>query len=176
VVSKGERIRARYDATYDSYDELYRGEQYEKYFSALRRVPPRGFVLDAGCGTGLLIEFLSASRLMERLSGLVCVDYSLNMLRLASWRASVSCPEKCLTVYGNVESLPFSSRVFDSVYSFTVIDLVDDPVSAVNELARVSRGSVVVSVMRAHGTWRLLERLGATRIAATGKDYIYLLS
>jgi ubiquinone/menaquinone biosynthesis C-methylase UbiE len=172
---KGERIRQRYEATYDSYDELYRGEQYEKYFSALRVVPPRGAVLDAGCGTGLLIEFLASLKLVDGLSSLVCVDYSMNMLRLALWRARVACPDKCLAVYGNVESLPFESMSFDVAYSFTVIDLVDDPLAAISELARVSRGAVVVSVMRAHTTWRLLEKLGATRIAATSKDYIYLV-
>ncbi len=173
---KGERIRARYEATYNSYDELYRGEQYEKYFVALRTVAPRGSVLDAGCGTGLFVEYLYAYRLLDRVERLVCIDYSTNMLKIASWRIKALCPSKCLAVYGNVESMPFTSGAFDVVYSFTVVDLVDDPLGSLNEMARVSRGEVVVSVMKRHGTWRLVERMGGRRIASTDKDYVYLFN
>nr|MEB3844198.1 hypothetical protein [Desulfurococcales archaeon] len=70
---KSHRIREKYEATAQGYDELYRAEQYEKYFAALRRVPPSGRVLDAGCGTGLLIEFLALQGLLHNVEEYVCL-------------------------------------------------------------------------------------------------------
>lgn len=169
---KGHVIRERYEATAPGYDELYRAEQYEKYAAALKRVPPRGVVLDAGCGTGLLAEYMRAMGLLGSVSLYVCLDYSWEMLRIARWRLSKLCPGKCLALEGNVLSLPFPDEVFDTVYSFTVLDLVDSVRSGVGELTRVSRGPVVVSLMKRlpYKDILLLDKYPV--IAATGKDVL----
>lgn len=171
---KGLRIREKYEATASGYDELYRAEQFEKYFAALRRVPPRGRVLDAGCGTGLLIEFLGGQGLLSRVSGLACLDYSWEMLRRSLPRIRVFCEGKCWPVLGNVMSLPFKDGSFDVVYSFTVLDLVDDLDRAVEELLRVSRGPVVVSLLKKLPYKdRLIPR--ARVLGVTSKDVILLI-
>ena len=172
---KGRVIRERYEATATGYDELYRAEQYEKYAATLPRVPPRGVVLDAGCGTGLLAEYMRATGLLDRVDLYICLDYSGAMLGVARWRLSILCPGKCLLVEADVQRLPLADASVDVAYSFTVLDLVDDMEAALRELARVTRGPVVVSLLK---KLPYKDRLlgGPHRIlAVTSKDVVFLI-
>ena len=174
-MDKGHVIRERYEATASGYDELYRAEQYEKYSAALKRVPPQGIVLDAGCGTGLLAEYMKATGYMTRIDAYVCLDYSWKMLEIARWRLRHLCPWKCHIVYGNVMELPFRDKSFDIVYSFTVLDLVDSVRRAVDELRRVSRGPVIASLLKKLYYKDLLIREKYPLVAVTSKDVIFRL-
>jgi len=175
VRGKGAVIRERYEATCSGYDELYRAEQYEKYLAVLGRVRPRGVVLDAGCGTGLLLEYMSLHGLLGGVTGYVCLDYSPCMLGIARWRMGLYCRGgvECEAVLGNVERLPFAPRSFDVVYSFTVLDLVDDLPGSLAGLLRVSRGPVVVSMLKKLPYKDLLLEAGAQVIAVTSKDVVF---
>jgi ubiquinone/menaquinone biosynthesis C-methylase UbiE len=174
---KGAVIRERYEATCTGYDELYRAEQYAKYKVALSRVPPRGVVLDAGCGTALLAEYMASRGLLSGLDAYVCLDYSPCMLSIAAWRLSKLCPPgRCLAVLGNVERLPFPPSSFDVVYSFTVLDLVDELLGSARELLRVSRGPVVASLMKRLRYKDILIARGAALIGVTDKDVVLLLN
>lgn len=176
MAGKGRIIRERYNATASGYDELYRAEQYEKYATAIPLAPPRGRVLDAGCGTGLLAEYLRSKGLLGGVEGYYCLDYSREMLRIASWRLGVVCPPgTCHVIGGNVMALPFPDDTFDVVYSFTVLDLVDSVRAALRELLRVSRGPVVVSMLRKLPYKAILRGLGYEPVAETRKDVIFLL-
>ena len=170
---KGHIIRERYEATAGGYDSLYRAEQFEKYFVALRKFPPRGKVLDAGCGTGLLIEFLGVQGLTSNVDLYVCLDYSWEMVWRATSRRRVFLDGRGLQVMGNVLHLPFQDKTFDIVYSFTVLDLVDDLEMALTELLRVSRGPVIVSLLKTLPYKDVLIRKGARLIGSTSKDVIF---
>ncbi|MCE4603454.1 MAG: class I SAM-dependent methyltransferase [Aeropyrum sp.] len=172
---KGRLIREKYEATCKGYDELYRSEQFEKYFVALKKVRPRGLVLDAGCGTGLLLEFIAGWGSFGDVEAFVCLDYSRCMLSIASYRIRVVDGSRCFPILANVESLPFGSDVFDVVYSFTVLDLVDDLWGAVRELLRVSRGPVVASLLKRLPYKDELLEAGAQLIGVTEKDVILRL-
>ncbi|MEB2837269.1 MAG: class I SAM-dependent methyltransferase, partial [Desulfurococcales archaeon] len=148
LLGKGAVIRERYEATCMGYDELYGEEQFEKYAAAVPRVPPRGRILDAGCGTGLLAAYLAGEGLLGGVEEYVCLDYSGCMLSLAAARLRGLLPGRSLVVMGNVEAMPFPDGYFDVVYSFTVLDLVDDLEAALVELVRVSRGPVVFSMLK----------------------------
>jgi ubiquinone/menaquinone biosynthesis C-methylase UbiE len=175
-LGKGHKIRERYEATAKGYDELYRAEQYEKYSVTLRRVPPKGKILDAGCGTGLLAEYMRSTGYLDSVDEYWCLDYSWEMLRIARWRLACICPDKCYVIEGNVMALPFRDNQFDIVYSFTVLDLVDDLHKAVGELVRVSKGAVVASLLKKlpHKD-KLLAELTPI-IAVTSKDVIFRLA
>ncbi|GBF09771.1 putative methyltransferase [Aeropyrum pernix] len=170
---KGAVIREKYEATCSGYDELYRAEQYEKFFVALKRVRPQGRVLDAGCGTGLLLEYMASYGSLDAVDSFTCLDYSPCMLSIARFRIGVLCGNgSCIALEGNVEKLPFGSGVFDTVYSFTVLDLVDDLWRAVKELIRVSRGPVVVSMLKRLPYKDELLAAGAQILGVTSKDVI----
>lgn len=172
---KGHIIRERYEATAKGYDELYRAEQYEKFSVALKKIPPRGMVLDAGCGTGLLAEYMYTTGYLDNVSLYTCLDYSREMLRIARWRLARICPNKCVVVEGNIMSLPFVDDSFDYVYSFTVLDLVDSIEGAITELLRVSSGQVVVSLLKTLPYKDMLLKKLYKIIAVSSKDVIFAL-
>ena len=141
-------LATRYDYGAEAYDELYGQEQVEKYEVGLRLLPPRGRVIDVGCGTGLLLEYMASTGLLSDVEELVCVDISGSMLSLASRRISALCPGRCAAVIANAEALPFRDATFDVAYSFSVVNLLEYPAAAVAEIARVSRSSLVTLVPR----------------------------
>jgi ubiquinone/menaquinone biosynthesis C-methylase UbiE len=165
-------VRERYEAAAAGYDELYGEEQLVKYTVALRIVKPRGTVLDAGCGTGLLAEYMEATGLLRSIERYICLDYSKSMLSIAEERLRGLCPDKCQTVMGNVESIPLPPLVANVTYSFTVLDLVERPEKALSELIRVTRGFILVTFIERLGTWK---KLGLNYIARAAGDVIGLV-
>ncbi len=163
-----------YDRTSNSYDTLYKEEQAEKYFIAVKSLRPKGRVLDIGCGTALFLEFISNYGMLDDIEEYVCLDYSEGMLQVARRRIERLCRHKCLALLGEACSLPFRSRTFDRVYSFTVIDLIEDPRKGINEALRVSRNGAVLSFLRKLSGWRKLGKIG-TEIGRTDKDILFLI-
>jgi len=172
---KGQIIRDRYDATFSGYDELYRAEQFEKYALTLRKIKPEGRVLDAGCGTGLLLEYMKTAGFIDHIDEYVCLDYSWGMLSIAKWRARLICPDKCHVIGGNIESLPFPDKAFNISYAFTVLDLVDSIIRALNELKRVTRGRIAVTMLKKLPYKDLLITKGYEILAVSKKDVIFLI-
>ena len=84
-------------------------------------------VLEAGCGTGLLL-----SRVARFASEAWGVDLSAGMLDKARARA-------LHVLQASVTSLPFRDESFDVVYSFKVLAHVEPIKEALAELARITR-------------------------------------
>lgn len=84
-------------------------------------------VLEAGCGTGLLLE-----RVDRIASYAVGVDLSRGMLGRAHARG-------LRVVQGSVTALPFADASFDTVYSMKVLAHVPEIDRALSEMARVTR-------------------------------------
>lgn len=84
-------------------------------------------VLDAGCGTGLVL-----SRVAPLARRVVGVDLSGGMLSKARTRAGE-------LAQGSLTQLPFLDSSFDAAYSFKVLAHVPDIGLAVREMARVVR-------------------------------------
>ncbi len=118
-------------------------------------------VLEAGCGTGLLL-----SRIDRVASRAIGVDLSAGMLARAR--------ERGLTVVqGSITALPFADASFDTVCSFKVLAHVPDIDGALRELARVTRpGGHLVLEFYNRWSLRYLARLaaGARRIGAAHKE------
>ncbi|MGC9106437.1 MAG: class I SAM-dependent methyltransferase [Thermoprotei archaeon] len=92
--------------------------------------------LDVGTGSGKLFDFAKCKTC-------VGLDISLKFLRyLKRKRPNV------LVVRGDARNLPFSDNAFDSVSSLFVIHMLDDPIQAIKEIARVlkpnGRGVIIV--------------------------------
>ena len=162
-------IAERYDAGCEAYDELYAMEQEEKYEVVLKVLRPRGRVIDVGCGSGLLIEYMRSRGLLDAVDLYVCVDVSSCMLGLATKRAA-SCGAKCVLVQANAYNLPFRDGSFDVAYSISVVNLLERPADAMAEITRVSGRAVVTAPIK-------LGDLGAppgwARIGLAGKDVVY---
>ncbi len=139
------RIRDRYDDLGGRvYDVRYTEEQRLKYEFVLTEVEigPEYVVLDDGCGTGLLFEYITAY--------IVGLDVSVKLLSKAMGRAR----ETVHLVNGDSESLPFRPRVFHSVLSFTVLQNASSPGRMLREMdaARRRGGVLMVSILKKAAT------------------------
>lgn len=122
-------------------------------------------VLEAGCGTGLILKEIAP--LARRAVGL---DLSTGMLQRARARG-------LRVVHGSVTDLPFADGEFDLAYSFKVLAHVERIERALIELARVVRpgGHVIAEFYNPWSLRGLIKRLKPpTRIStATTDDAVY---
>jgi SAM-dependent methyltransferase len=126
--------------TPEEYKYLYELEEHHWWFEGMRRItaalldgrpPARPLrILDAGCGTGLMLSWLRRYGVGSRVYG---VDISSDALRYCSLRG-----EKLL-VQASVAELPLPAGTFDLVVSFDVLDSfpLSEAARPFAELARV---------------------------------------
>ena len=99
--------------------------------------PPKR-ALEVGCGEGVI-----AGKLQARFDEVVALDLPDAGLR-RDWKAY----EGPRFLHADAHSLPFEDSQFDLVVAVEVLEHLTDPVRGLNELARVGRRHLVVSVPR----------------------------
>ncbi|HOP08939.1 MAG TPA: class I SAM-dependent methyltransferase [Candidatus Methanofastidiosa archaeon] len=120
----GEDIARQYDASSEHYDLRYKQIQFDKYGMALSFLGGvEGDILDVGCGTGLLGEFLG--RVIDG------IDISRGMLERSKGRVRY--------VHGDARDLPYDDGTYDIVFSFTMLQNIKDYDQAIREIRRVMR-------------------------------------
>lgn len=92
-------------------------------------------ILDAGCGGGAYVEFLSQKGL--EVTGIDKYDEFLQIAREKGRLGNY--------IQGDVTNLPFPDKSFDCTYSFDVLEHVDDRL-AIKELARVTTKRLIIAV------------------------------
>jgi SAM-dependent methyltransferase len=98
--------------------------------------PPRGLILDDGCGTGAFLDFVR--RRGHAVDGYAGIDVSRGMLARAGKRIRAGdAPE--LLVQADASRLPFADASFDVVYARALLHHLPDPVQGLREIARVLR-------------------------------------
>ncbi len=129
-MSSKKDIKESYDALGGRiYDIRYLEEQGKKYDTIFNRISSRDedLGLDIGCGTGLLLEKITATS--------VGVDLSINLLEKALERNKYG---RVYLVQADAELLPFRDAVFDQVYSITVLQNLNNQPLGLVEVWRVS--------------------------------------
>ncbi len=142
------------------------GNTYDKYGSAnpvvrrlmagfertleelFRRAEPRS-LLDVGCGEGVLTH-----RWAQQLGERRVVGIDLEDPALEAEQAKRRAPNLEYRVM-KAENLPFADGEFDMASAIEVLEHVPDPVHSVEEMARVARRWLLVSVPR-EPLWRAL--------------------
>ncbi|MBC8138173.1 MAG: methyltransferase domain-containing protein [Fibrella sp.] len=81
------------------------------------RLEPGHLLLEGGCGTGRMTPFFA-----DRVRGLLCVDFSMESLRVAKRKLSPEQAAKTLFVQADLSQLPLRSNVFDRVGTFGVYE------------------------------------------------------
>jgi len=150
--------RAYYDDFSTSY-ERERGAGYhalvdEIEVAAVRELAQGKRVLEAGCGTGLVM-----SRLAEVASSVHGFDLSPGMVQRARARG-------LSVALGSVTQVPFRDESFDLVCSFKVLAHVPSITDALRELARVTKPGGMLA-LEFYNPWSL--RYAAKRIAGPGQ-------
>jgi ubiquinone/menaquinone biosynthesis C-methylase UbiE len=170
-----------YDVPAKGYDELYGEEQVRKYAAALGELPQLFkkplIVLDIGCATGLLVNSLEVLGLDNLYIG---IDLDADRLRVAKNRSP-----SAIVVQADAHALPIRSGVADLTACFTVIHLLD-PEQAVREMVRVSRGTMIITLLEKRIDLKPLMlrlfrehlkgwRLKLLQAAGDVKDEVYIL-
>lgn len=106
--------------------------------SLVREAHP-GTVLDAGCGEGFILEDLAGEFPDVRFCG---IDLAAAAIRYARQH----CSHPISLAVGDLLGLPFASGTFDLLICSEVLEHVRDVEPVVQELSRVARHYVLVSV------------------------------
>jgi ubiquinone/menaquinone biosynthesis C-methylase UbiE len=157
-MAPGKQTQAYYDDFSLRYEDG-RGAGYHRLIDDLETSVAAPFargrrVLEAGCGTGLILQ-----RLAQEAALAAGFDLSPGMVRTARARG-------LNVVLGNITEIPFADGAFDVVYSFKVLAHVPDIDKALTELARVTAPSGVL-LLEFYNPFSL--RYLANRVAGPGR-------
>ena len=127
----------------ESYDELHGEEQIAKARIVLQNlaISPDDSLLDVGCGNGLATELFPCKK--------TGIDPSAELLKSAKFK----------TIVGKAESLPFPDNSFDIVISLTAVHNFDNPRKGLEEMKRVSKRDIVISVLKKSSRFAGIEKV-----------------
>jgi ubiquinone/menaquinone biosynthesis C-methylase UbiE len=134
-------VMHRYDLTAHIYDIRYAEEQTAKIEAVMESISmeKEGLVLDVGCGTGLLFEYVS-----HKAKAIVGLDISRKILLQAKKRAKKFA--NVHLILADSDNVPLKEDVFSHVFALTLIQNTPNPLKTLNEIKRVSKENVVIIV------------------------------
>ncbi|TFF90468.1 MAG: class I SAM-dependent methyltransferase [Promethearchaeota archaeon] len=151
---KKKTIIKDYNLSFQYYDRRYQEIQLSKYKRFYKSVQIQNKkVLDAGCGTGLLLEHIfqkkdSKDSLRFVYTG---VDISKNMLRMFQMKLKKLGMFSFINlILGDVENLPFRENTFDEIFSITVFQNLTDKGKALEDLtwSGKKKFSFILSILK----------------------------
>ncbi|MHA1489098.1 MAG: class I SAM-dependent methyltransferase [Promethearchaeota archaeon] len=164
TTNKKKRIKSQYDITAHFYDRRYLKIQYEKYEYILKNyiiknkvilIIKNKVILDAGCGTGLLLEFITNSRKQNQgiRYSFIATDISWNMLtrfKLKINGKEMKIRQRINLILSDLENLPFRGSVFNSIFALTSFQNLPNIIDGVNESFRVvkNEADVMFSILK----------------------------
>lgn len=113
---------------------------HEEIYRLLQEAAPET-VLDAGCGEGFVIDYLYGKDPSIQYTG---VDVRKGAIEYA--RTVLHDDVRLRT--GSIYKLPFSDNSFDAVLCSEVLEHLDDPIKAVEQIKRVTRRYALITVPR----------------------------
>ncbi|MFX1320716.1 MAG: class I SAM-dependent methyltransferase [Promethearchaeota archaeon] len=143
TIGKKKKIISNYNKTASFYDNRYREIQEQKYKIILKNYQFKSkLILDAGCGTGLFIEFIIALTNQKDFIPFIYVgtDISLNMLDKFRFKLQkLKLKYEFNLILSDIENLPFRENVFQCIFSLTSFQNLPNIDEGVRNLYRVGR-------------------------------------
>ena len=140
---KKKNIIAKYNSTSTFYDDRYRNIQNSKFKLLLKNFKfDNKIILDAGCGTGLLFEFLirSDQQKYKRKLRYIGLDISWKMLKQFLYKINkVTSIKRVNLILGDIENLPFREEKIYRIFAVTSLQNLHDIENGLRELIRVGQ-------------------------------------
>lgn len=140
IVKSGDtaNLKSYYDIESRTYEKI-RENQYHDLINQIELKMIKKYlkydmkVLEAGCGTGMILDGIRNSCKM-----LIGIDLSAGMLKIASEKSHK-------VIQGSVLEMPFEKDFFDMIYSVKVLAHIKDIKAAVNETVRIAKpGGIII--------------------------------
>lgn len=140
-LNKKRNIMRHYNQLAQVYDIQYAGEQKTKIEATLENMSlnKNDFVLDVGCGTGLLF-----SHIANRVQLLIGVDISRKLIEKAKPRKKHYLNTHILLA--DTDHLPFKNQTFHTTFAITLLQNIPKPLTTLKEVKRVSKKHATIAV------------------------------
>jgi ubiquinone/menaquinone biosynthesis C-methylase UbiE len=153
---KKKKIIDRYNLTSNFYEQRYSKIQSDK-FNIILKIDDLNnkTILDSGCGTGLLFDFIFRNQKNSR--GInyfyVGVDISINMLRKFHSKLNQKGKKKGFNIgliLSDLENLPLRNIIFNQIFSITSLQNLPNMMNGINETFRVlqQNGDIRLSILK----------------------------
>ena len=109
-------------------------------------------LLDAGCANGLFTFAIS-----NACCNVQGIDINQNFINLATQKKKDFKVQNVIFSFGDLEDIPFSSFIFDLVYSYSVLVLLENISKAISECVRVTKKDGIV-ILDITGKYNLSQR------------------
>jgi len=139
--SKKRRVMRHYDRIARIYDRQYAEEQEAKINAILPyvRFNEKNFILDVGCGTGILFPSVIA-----KAHSLIGVDISTKLLQKAKQHTKKN--SNAHVILTDSDYLPFQNNVFNLVFEITLLQNIPNPLATLEEIKRTSQSQATIAV------------------------------
>lgn len=115
------------------------------YASFIRKHCPSASVLDAGCGSAE--STLLLARMAKQATEVMGLDFAPQSMVLARRNARRYGVEAAFVV-GDINFMPLKSNCFDLVWNMGVLEHLENPISVIGEMKRVTRkGGKIVAIV-----------------------------
>jgi ubiquinone/menaquinone biosynthesis C-methylase UbiE len=140
------QIIDKYNATSHFYDKRYSKIQNEKFEIILKNYSNEDkIILDAGCGTGLLLEFILNHGYTKdfKFFSYVATDISWEMLKIFDSKLKnlidTSFKNKINLILSDLENLPFRRERFHSIFAPTSLQNLPSIQKGITEMFKVAK-------------------------------------
>jgi ubiquinone/menaquinone biosynthesis C-methylase UbiE len=153
-LNKKKTIIEKYNSSAQFYDERYKAIQEKKYRVTLNNLSLSGkSVLDLGCGSGMLFEYLMLLKPNQNddKCKFVGIDISWNMLQQFKAKTlTMRENANVMIILSDIENLPFRNNVYDIAISLTSFQNLPNMFKGISEAIRVclKKGEFIFSVLR----------------------------
>jgi len=134
-------VMCHYNQLSRVYDRQYANEQKTKIEATLENVSlnKKDFVLDVGCGTGLLFPYIA-----NRVQFIIGIDISRKLLKKARTRRK--CYPNTHILLADADHLPFQNQIFHRIFAITLLQNIPKPFATLQEIKRVSKNDATITV------------------------------
>ena len=143
-------IIEKYNSTSSFYDDRYRKIQNVKFTLLLNNTDfKQTTLLDAGCGTGLLFEFIFTLNNYNSHRNLryIGLDVSWKMLKkFVNKIKKLNYSGISSLILGDIENLPFREGAFNLIFSITSLQNLQDLKRGLKELIRVGKKNTTLKL------------------------------
>jgi ubiquinone/menaquinone biosynthesis C-methylase UbiE len=139
--NKKREVMQHYDNIATVYDTQYAEEQEAKINAVLDEInlQPDNFILDIGCGTGLLFKHIKNSTKL-----LIGLDTSLGLLKKAKTQAKQY--HNIAVIRAEADHTPFKSKTFHTIFAITLLQNMPNPAETLREIKRISKDKGIIAV------------------------------